>query len=325
MSARPRRPLLIVDGDSFAHRAYHGLPKTIRRAGNKGGGAIVGFANYLLRFYEAEQPRAVVVGWDTLDTPNWREREFPPYQGGREFDDELVDQLDVLPEFVRAFGFVAGKAAGFEADDFLAAAVAVEERRGGSALVASGDRDAFQLASDRTTILHPVKAGELARIGPSEVRERYGVGPGQVPISSRCAATRRTSSPAPAASARKAPRPCCTNTPVSKTPSPTACSPGRPRSCGSTGGSRRWTRRRRSRRSTTRPRPGARPPPWRATGTSGGWRRDWRSWRRRLNPLPHRGRGGTHRASDGWVRVPGRRFATGPPSPQPSPACGGGG
>src|SRR5206468_3165150 len=44
-----------------------------------------------------------------------------------------------------------------------------------------GDRDAFQLASNRTTILHPVRAGEMARIGPAEVRERYGVEPRQVP------------------------------------------------------------------------------------------------------------------------------------------------
>ena len=127
------RPLLIIDGDLFAHRAYHGVPKTIRRAGGKGGGAIVGFANYLLRLYEAEGPRSVVVGWDTLDAPTWRVQEFPGYQSGREFDDELVDQLDVLPDFVRACGFVAGKAAGYEADDFLAAAVAAEERRGGTA------------------------------------------------------------------------------------------------------------------------------------------------------------------------------------------------
>ncbi len=176
-----QRPLLVVDGDSFAHRAYHGLPKTIRRAGNKGGGAIVGFANYLLRFCEAEKPRAVVVGWDTLEAPTWRVKEFAPYQGGREFDDELIDQLDVLPTFVAACGFVVGKGAGYEADDFLAAAVAAEERRGGTALVASGDRDAFQLASASTTILHPVKAGEIARIGPAEVRERYGVEPHQVP------------------------------------------------------------------------------------------------------------------------------------------------
>jgi 5'-3' exonuclease len=181
VTARSTRSLLIVDGDSFAHRAYHGLPKTIRRAGDKGGGAIVGFANYLLRLYEAEQPRAVIVGWDTLDVPNWRETEFPPYQSGRVYDDEIVDQLAILPQLITACGFVFGKAAGFEADDFLATAAAAEEKRGGTALVASGDRDAFQLASGRTTILHPVKAGEIARIGPAEVRQRYGVDPAQVP------------------------------------------------------------------------------------------------------------------------------------------------
>jgi len=67
------------------------------------------------------------------------------------------------------------------ADDFLAAAVANEELRGGMAIVATGDRDAFQLASELTTILQPVRAGEMARIGPKEVRERYGVEPKQVP------------------------------------------------------------------------------------------------------------------------------------------------
>src|SRR5688500_866348 len=175
------KPLLVVDGDSFAHRAYHGLPKSIRRAGGRGGGAIVGFANYLVRLYEAEQPRAVLVGWDTLDAPTYRHEAFPEYQSGREFDDELVEQLAALPELVAACGFANAKAPGYEADDFLAAAVAEEERRGGSAIVASGDRDTFQLASPSTTIVHPVRAGEMARIGPAEVRERYGVEPRQVP------------------------------------------------------------------------------------------------------------------------------------------------
>jgi DNA polymerase-1 len=141
----------------------------------------VGFANFLLRLYEAEQPRAVLVGWDTLDSPTYRHTAFPAYQGGRQFDDELLDQLGSLPDFVAACGFSNAKAAGYEADDFLAAAVAHEERRGGTALVASGDRDTFQLASETTTILHPVRAGEMARIGLAEVRERYGVDPKQVP------------------------------------------------------------------------------------------------------------------------------------------------
>ena len=123
----------------------------------------------------------MLVGWDMLGAPTYRSELLPGYQSGREFDEELLDQLETLPKFVSACGFANAKAAGFEADDFLAAAVLKEERRGGSAVVASGDRDAFQLASEKTTILHPVRAGEMARIGPAEVRERYGVEPKQVP------------------------------------------------------------------------------------------------------------------------------------------------
>ena len=175
------RPLLVIDGDSFAHRSYHALPKTIRRSDGKGAGAILGFANFLLRLYADERPRAVIVGWDSLEAPTKRHEMFPAYQSGREFDDDLIEQLNVLPEFVAAFGFANAKAPGFEADDFLAAAVAAEERAGGSALVASGDRDSFQLASPRTTILYPSRGGEIARIGPEEVRQRYGVDPKQVP------------------------------------------------------------------------------------------------------------------------------------------------
>jgi DNA polymerase-1 len=179
--ATVRRPLLAVDGDSFAHRAYHALPKTILRRGGRPAGAILGFANMLLRLYRDERPRAVVVGWDTLEAPTYRHQTFTAYQSGREFDDALIEQLDVLPEFVAACGFANAKAAGYEADDFIASAAAGEERRGGMALVASGDRDTFQLASAATTILYPVRGAGLARIGPAEVRERYGVEPAQVP------------------------------------------------------------------------------------------------------------------------------------------------
>jgi DNA polymerase-1 len=65
------RPLLVIDGDSFAHRAYHGVPKSIRRRGNRGGGAIVGFANFLLRLYESERPRAVHIAQDMEGIHVW--------------------------------------------------------------------------------------------------------------------------------------------------------------------------------------------------------------------------------------------------------------
>ncbi|TML55563.1 MAG: hypothetical protein E6G21_01080 [Actinobacteria bacterium] len=176
-----KRPLLVIDGDSLAHRAYHALPKTIRRADRRPSNAIVGFTNFLLRLWDSEQPRAVVVGWDTLEVPTYRHEAFDTYQSGREFDDELLEQLGLLPQLVEAFGFAYAKAPGYEADDFLAAAVAAEEKRRGTAVVATSDRDSFQLASERTTIIQPVRGvSELARIGPAEVRERYGVEPGQV-------------------------------------------------------------------------------------------------------------------------------------------------
>ena len=176
------RPLLVIDGDSLAHRAYHALPKSIRRAGRRPANAIVGFANFLLGLYDAEEPRAVLVGWDSLDTPTYRHQAFEAYQSGRVFDAELLEQLDLMPQLVESFGFKAAKAPGYEADDFLAAAVAAEEERGGTALVATSDRDSFQLVSERTTILQPTRGvSQIARVGPAEVRQRYGVEPKQVP------------------------------------------------------------------------------------------------------------------------------------------------
>src|SRR5262249_12606685 len=79
----------------------------------------------------------------------------------------------------RSFGFAVGKAPGYEADDFLAAAAAAWP---GPVSVVTSDRDAFQLASDRVTILQPVKGvSEITRVGPAEGRRRDGVEPAQVP------------------------------------------------------------------------------------------------------------------------------------------------
>jgi DNA polymerase-1 len=172
----------VIDGDSFAHRAYHALPKQIRRAKGRPANMLVGFTNMAVRLWEMEEPRAVLVGWDTLTVPTYRHEAFAGYQSGREFADDLLEQLDLLPELVSAIGFAVAKAPGYEADDFLAAAVAEEERRGGTAVVASGDRDAWQLASDRTVVLFPTRGvSEMTRMGPDEVRERYGVEPTQIP------------------------------------------------------------------------------------------------------------------------------------------------
>jgi DNA polymerase-1 len=141
--------------------------------------ALLGFTNMLLQLWREEQPRSVLVAWDTLDVPTYRHQALEAYQSGREFEAELLEQLDMLPGIVGSIGFAYAKAPGYEADDFLAAAAVQEEAAGGTALVATSDRDAFQLVTDRVTVLQPAKGGP-ARIGPAEVRERYDVDPGQV-------------------------------------------------------------------------------------------------------------------------------------------------
>jgi DNA polymerase-1 len=176
------RPLLTIDGDNLAHRAFHALPSSIKDGGGNQANMLVGFANMLARSWEDEQPRTIFVGFDSVGVPTYRSELLPEYQSGRDFPPVLTSQLDRLPELVASLGFAWAKADGYEADDFLGAAVAAEEAGGGEVLVLTNDRDLFQLASERTTILRP-KPGqrELVRVGPAEVREIYGVAPELVP------------------------------------------------------------------------------------------------------------------------------------------------
>jgi DNA polymerase-1 len=165
--------LLAIDGDSFAHRAYHSMPKSVRM------NAVVGFTNMLMGLYTQNRPDAVLVAWDTLEVPTYRHEAYEPYQSGRVFEESLLEQLAVLPKLCEAAGLFVGKGAGYEADDFLAAAAHTWP---GNVLLATSDRDAFQLVNERVTILQPVRGvSEIARVDVDAVRERYGVDPEQVP------------------------------------------------------------------------------------------------------------------------------------------------
>lgn len=176
-----RRPLLVVDGDNFAHRAYHSSPKTIVGADGKPINAIVGFVNMVMVAWRRETPRAVFVAWDTLGVDTYRNELWPPYQGGRSFDQEIIDQLTLLPTVCEAFGFGTAKRAGYEADDLMASAAKQEVEDGGTCLLMTADRDSYQLVSDKVTVLSPQRGNpEPVRIGPKEVVDRMGVLPEQV-------------------------------------------------------------------------------------------------------------------------------------------------
>lgn len=174
-------PLLVIDGDNLAHRAYHAIPKTLLGTGGRPINALVGWTQMLVGIWDAEQPRAVFVAWDSLDTPTYRHALLPTYQGGRVFDEAIVEQLGVMPRLAAAFGFAVGQQPGLEADDLMAAAALSEAEHGGSALVLTTDKDSYQLVSGRVTVLAPRRGGGLVRIGPPEVVQALGVSPEQVP------------------------------------------------------------------------------------------------------------------------------------------------
>lgn len=174
-------PLLIVDGDALAHRAYHALPPLTGSTGRPVG-LLQGTVSMLAAAWDLLAPRAMAVAFDCR-LPSPRHDAWPAYQGQREaFDDDLVEQLDLLPGLVRAFGVAAVSAPPWEADDVCATLVALEEAAGGTALVLTHDRDAFQLASERTSVVRPLSGmSEVEVVDPAGVVERYGVGPALVP------------------------------------------------------------------------------------------------------------------------------------------------
>ena len=92
------RPLLIIDGDNLAHRAYHSMPKSLRSQDGRPITAILGWTNMLIFLWELEQPRSIFVAWDTLGVETYRHQLWPSYQAGRQFDAAIVEQLEQVRE-----------------------------------------------------------------------------------------------------------------------------------------------------------------------------------------------------------------------------------
>ena len=175
-------PLLAVDTPSLLFRAFYALPKTITDGEDRPVNALLGATNLMLNVVEAERPRAVVLCFGP-DAAEYRVAAYPGYHADRpEVPEELAPQFADAPAFFAAFGWTSEIHETLEADDLLGSLAAAESERGGEALLLTGDRDMYQCATDRVTVLY-VKTGQSGpeRMGPEEVRERYGVSPEQVP------------------------------------------------------------------------------------------------------------------------------------------------
>jgi 5'-3' exonuclease len=179
---RVSSPLLAVDAPSMLFRAFYGLPDSIKGADGQPVNALLGTANLVLREVEEYDPRAVVLCFGP-DAADYRVEAYDGYHAERpEVPDALLPQFAACDELFGAFGWTVARSIDLEADDLLGSYARLEEEAGGDALLLTGDRDMFQCASERVSVLY-VRTGTRGaeRIGPEEVRERYGIGPELVP------------------------------------------------------------------------------------------------------------------------------------------------
>jgi DNA polymerase-1 len=175
-------PLLAIDAPSMLFRAFYALPDSIKGKDGAPVNALLGTANLILRELELHSPRAVVLCFGP-DAADYRVELFDGYHAQRpEVPDTLAPQFADARAFFEAFGWVVTDHDSLEADDLLGSYASREAEAGGRALVMTGDRDMYQCASDRVTILYIRTGGKGAEVvDPDEVRRRYGIDPQLVP------------------------------------------------------------------------------------------------------------------------------------------------
>ena len=179
------RPLLSADIPWLLYRSYFALPKSIVDGEGRPVNALLGTVNALLGYIDsrppAGRPRRVVACLGA-EQAEYRVKLYPPYHAHRDpMPPELAWQWALAPALLASLGWAIASSSELEADDVMFSLARVEEERGGRALLMTGDRDLYGAVSERIAVLELRKGGESGELGPSDVRERYGVDPQLVP------------------------------------------------------------------------------------------------------------------------------------------------
>ena len=167
----------------MAFRAFYALPPdNFVTATGQHTNAVYGFVSMLTRLLETEQPTHVAVAFD-VSRHSFRTEEYPEYKGTRDATpEEFKGQVELIREVLDAMGIVSLSREGFEADDILATLAYRAGNDGATVLVVSGDRDSFQTVTNNVTVLYPgTGPGDLRRMTPQAVEDKYGVPPHRYP------------------------------------------------------------------------------------------------------------------------------------------------
>lgn len=172
--------LAIIDGSSLLYRAFYALPPTMTSPDGVPTNAVYGFLRMLLSLYRELDPAYVAVTFDK-DHQTFRTEMYDGYKATRKpAPAELVPQFDLILEVMHVMGVAVYSLSGYEGDDVLGTLSARYEKELPVAIV-TGDRDALQLASDRTTVYLTQKGiSSMSEMTPKAVEEKYGITPSQV-------------------------------------------------------------------------------------------------------------------------------------------------
>lgn len=173
------KKLIIIDGNSIINRAFYALPEMNNKEGLKTN-AIYGFTTMLFKIIDIYQPTHISVAFDRK-APTFRHLEYKEYKAGRKgMPDELAEQLQPLKDLLDKFKINRLEIDGYEADDIIGTVSKKAEDNGYKVYIVTGDKDAIQLASDKTTTLITKKGvGEVEEYDFNSVIEKYEMTPTQ--------------------------------------------------------------------------------------------------------------------------------------------------
>ena len=177
------KKLLLIDGHSMAYRAFFALPvDAFTTASGQHTNAVYGFSNMLMTLIKDEKPTHVAVAFD-VSRKTFRTEKFPEYKATRSATpDEFRSQIPLIHEALKAMNINEYSLEGFEADDLLATISKRAVAEDFEVAICTGDRDSFQLVTEKITVLYPKKGvSEMARMTPDAVVEKYGLTPAQYP------------------------------------------------------------------------------------------------------------------------------------------------
>ncbi len=176
---------VLVDGNSIMNRAFYGImgSKMLTTKDGKYTNAVYGFLAILFKLLDDIQPQYMAVAFD-LKAPTARHKMYEGYKANRHgMPDELAEQMPIIKEVLRAMNIDIIEMEGYEADDILGTLSCYGEAKNLDVTILSGDRDTFQLATDKVTIRIPHTKGgktETDEYNREKIIEKYGLEPKQL-------------------------------------------------------------------------------------------------------------------------------------------------